>query len=430
MASAVDSSPDIVSIDIITTFIRKACSKYQWNKKKDFTYKTFLKYIKNFAEEYDISLEAIRESSIIHTKNAICSKQFFKYYSHPPDFQNIPYYISVDDNNITTVIIDRGHIDSIITTITPDMMQLLSYLGIVRVFVKGELPIPLWTDNIIYLHISNANVIYHICQEQIAFPKYLQCFIDLTRFTGFYTNWLPPSLHSLVSACTEIQNLSPNLKYYNYTGATTNEILAINECLPIGLKYLIYHFCCKEFEGNEITVPLNTEILEIGFNRIYNPILIFNPVKILYISNFESIITEDSLIDVSGTNLTFEYQDQYECNYRQNVDIILESGIENLVINLDTYKFDNSVAILEFIKQIPDSLKLLTIIDEHNVFNLEKEYHTTSFHGKHKNKILNFLKKFPHIKVSIINEISMLYNEQIVIRQNGPRLYMNYLDIP
>jgi hypothetical protein len=254
------------------------------------------------------------------------------------------------------------------------MMQLLAYLGIVRVFVDGDLVIPCWTDNIVHLQTNSSEVLRYLEDNRIPFPKYLQVMIDETYFVGKFINWLPDTLTTLVSACTELDNIPASLQNYTYTSEYTDEDLIKAEYLPIGIKKVIYSYKSKAISISEINMPPGTEYLELGFSRIHSKILIFKNMHKLYITHFANIISGNSISneEMVGTNLTFEYAQSCQCcrTLRQNVEVILEEGLEHLVINL-LNTFANGAGVLESILQVPSSLKHLTIyvnkkfIDKH-----------------------------------------------------------------
>lgn len=411
---AVASSPEIIALPLIADIVRKTCAKYTWDK-SDSTYKTFLKHLNNFAKQAGISLEDMASSSISHARDIDYSTISKLNYTNPiPEltqrFQNIPYVIYVDENNISTVIIKKGNVDCPITEITMEMMQVLSYLGIVRIFSQGRLPIPGWSDNIIHLDILTHNVIQHLDEHQIPFPKYLRGLIDHSNFIGTYTNRLPPHLITLSTACTETRNLSPTLKEYSMTGITTTDVIASSEYLPLGIRQVIYSAGCAEFHGSEITMPPGTEYLEIGLDRIYNPTLIIRNVKKLFIHSF-NLIERWKDYDSPNNNLTFEHSACNDncCNYyKQHVEVILEEGIEHLVINImNRTRLDMSNSeLLKCIQHIPSSLQKLSILDKTKKILEPFSLDTIVPDDKSainilKQHIQEFITRFPHIEFSI-----------------------------
>lgn len=390
MAAA--SSPETIALSLIADIVRKTCAKYTWNK-RDSTYKTFLKHLTNFAENAGISLADMADSSLKHARDVDYSKisvlEFKTNMLEPSQrFQNIPYIIYVDENNITTVIIKKGNIDCPLKEITPDMMQVLSYLGIVRVIAIGLLPIPCWPDNIINLETLNYDVMHHLDTQLIRFPEYLRSLVDKSEFVGTYTNRLPPHLTILSSACTETQNLSPTLKKYSFTGIPTTEVLANAEYLPFGMNSVVYSTTCLEFHNNEITMPLATKYLEIGFYRIHSKTLMIKNVEKLYIYAFK-VIEQWKDYESPNTNLIFEYSacSGNCCNYyTQQVEVILEEGIQCLVINTI-----RSFELLSCIKQIPSSLHTLLILN----ININTDKTT---YEECRQSIQDFITRFPHIQ--------------------------------
>jgi hypothetical protein len=361
-----DASSELVPIELIADIVRKTCDKYTWNK-SDSTFKTFLRHLKGFASDVELTLEDMTKCSEIHAKNVEYSRISSFDRRKVPEllrrFQNIPYTIYVGDDNITNVVIRKGYVDCPIKEITTDMMQLLAYLGIVRVFVDGDLVIPCWTNNIVYLQTNSSEVLRYLEDNRIPFPKYLQVMIDETYFVGKFINWLPDTLITLVSACNELNNISASLQNYTYTSGYTDEDLIKAEYLPIGIKKVIYSYKSKAISISEINMPPGTEYLELGFSRIHSKILIFKNIHKLYITHFANIISGNSISneEMVGTNLTFEYAQSCQCcrTLRQNVELILEEGLEHLVINL-LNTFANGAGVLESILQVPSSLHLCT----------------------------------------------------------------------
>lgn len=373
----------LIPIAIIADIVRKTCTKYTWNK-RDSTYKSFLKHLANFADEKEISLENLATSSCTHAINYIYPSTVKFDWLKVPElnerFQNIPYIIHVGEDNITTVVIRSGNVDCPLKEISPDMMQMLRYLGIVRVYAIGELSIPYWTDNIVDLQINEFHVMHYLDAHRIPFPKYLQRMVDQSNFEGMYTNWLPPTLTTLVSACLELRNLSPNLKNYTYTGTHNNVVLANAEYLPIGLDKVIYTNTLNSVNISEIAMPPGTQYLELKLSRIYNRVLMFKNVKTLYIAKFSIFATLIDNEDILASNLTLDYESHccIGCNrYLQNVDIILEEGLNHLIINLtmnSSYILYSSIEFLKCIKQVPASLKYLSIYILKTEFSSEPIY--------------------------------------------------------
>jgi len=435
----IDSLPIPIPLELISKIVRAICTKYTWNK-RDSTYKTFLKHLTSFADYEEISLANLAASSITHTKNfdysSIAEFDWRKVPELNQRFQNIPFIIHVGEDNITNVVIKSGYVDCPLKEIIPDMMNMLQYLGIVRVYVIGKLIIPCWTDNIVHLEINNLCVMRYLDENRIPFPKYLQGMVDKSKFEGSYTNWLPPTLTTLISACLELRNLPPNLKNYTYTGHSTYSVFAEAEYLPIGLEKMIYSNICGELSISEITMPPGTQYLELGLDRILTRYLMFKNVQKLNITTFALNMTIHKEPTLSH-NLILEYESHccISCNlYRQHVEVILEEGLTHLNINLiiDRHNVpESSIELLECIKQIPSSLKELSILVNYtNIPEFLREPiqpkkkilfdDTTNFRDfilqffkidydtlTEKEKILqDFIRRFSHIKVYFeLNEL-------------------------
>lgn len=397
MAAAASIGNATVTLDIINNIVRKTSAKYNWDK-RDSTYKTFLKHLKNYAEEAEVSLEDMATSSIAYARNIDYSSiPTFEWWNVPElnqRFQNIPYIIHVSDDNITTVIIKSGNTNCPLKEITFEMMQMLGYLGIIRVYVKGELTIPYWPDNIVHIEINNKNVISYLDEKQIPFPKYLQEMDDRTIFEGTYTNWLPPTLTKLVCACTYLQNLSQNLKEFTYTGRDTDAVITQCQSLPMGMKKVIYTHLSQDLNISEIIMPPGTQFLMLGVNRIHCSQLCIQNVKELFIR--------------SGHFSAFHYKikvdGSFECYLvKQNVEIILEEGLEHLIIDIE----NTEIEFLTCIKHVPTSLKKVSIRDCIRMVNVNGfininiiEYTDVKLNEKQSRILKDFESRFPHISVT------------------------------
>jgi hypothetical protein len=421
-----------VPLDIITNIVRKVCTRYGWDK-RDSTYKTFLRHVKTLAEELDLSLEDLATSSLSHTRDIDYSKvassnlidldaPFLK-----KRFQNIPYIIYVGEDNITTVVIRKGNVDCPIKEITVDMMQLLRYLGVVRVYVMGNLPIPCWTDNIIYIYFTYRSTAEHAAValdilevRQAPFPIYLRGLIDMSGLVGTYTNRLPASITTLTSSCTESRNLGANLKNYTYNGHNINDAISQAEYLPVGLENACYvlrdqdsyrvvcwYYKCQPLNISEITMPPGTDKLEIGLSRIYSERLIFKNIRKLNIYNFKTFIdpydSEDrENAEKTANNLLVEYTEPCGCCkiYRQNIEVILQEGIKQLSI-----KLFQATEILLCINEVPASLESLIIrvadeiVKKDDGFSLDGQYYKHSENAYAQKYINDFIAKFPQVRV-------------------------------
>jgi len=434
-AADIDIHNNTLPIDTIAGLVRNVCSKYTWNK-RDSTYATFQKRLKNLAEDIDISLENLATSSCTHVINYVYPSIVPKFdWQKVPElnerFQNIPYIIYVGEDNITTVVFRSGNVDCPLKEITPDMMHMLRYLGIVRVYVIGNLNIPCWPDNIVHLEINNVRVMRHLDTNRIPFPKYLQKLMDLSKFEGSYTNWLPPTLTTLVSACSEMRNISPNLKIYTYIGEYPDDRLLANaEYLPIGLDKVIYTNTFDKLDASEISMPPGTQYLDLKLDRIHSRVLMFKNVRTLLISKFKVFVKVRHQENVASSNLTLAVDSHCceGCNlYEQNVDVIFEEGLEHLMVYIQTDCLgfiDASIELLKCISQVPTSLKKLSVlvcINNNKVFSKsiqhihpktiilsESTTHIQDFlrplaqlNNEYDEILQDFIRRFPHIEVSI-----------------------------
>jgi hypothetical protein len=329
-----------IPLERIAAIIRDTCSIYNWTSSED-TLKTFIEQLTRIASAIGVSLEDLAASSEKHAREID--------YSSISKFNLIldtNYYIKkkgsgfdiyVGEDNITNVIINYGFNQCYLLEITPDMIYMLRYLGVVRIYTKMNMNvcIPCWTDNIVYIKINNSTIMSHLDTHKIPFPKYLREMVDKTALASSFVDFLPNTLETLVSACIKLRNISPKLKNYTYTGDNTAGALAESEYLPTRQRNVIYAHRCTKLTDGEITMPPGTEHLTIGLKRITSPILVIRNIRSLYITTFNiyAYVTDKS--ELLTSNLTIEPNHVFPFNdlYRQNVNVILEEGLEHLIIN-------------------------------------------------------------------------------------------------
>lgn len=403
--SCIKKEPKIIPLELLKKIVSKVISTFVFNK-KDTNWKTLLNTIKRFADYEDVSLNDMKHSSIHYT-------QTIDYSSIPPfdyleenikPFQNIPYIFDIGDDNITTVIIKKGQINCKLKKITVEMMQILQYLGVIRVFVQRIDDIPYWPDNIIDMNIISNLQILRLEYNNIALPKYLQVMNEPLHYHELtYTNRLPTTLRKLTTSSKELENLSPNLTEFKFLGKCNDEILSKMEFLPLSLEKIICGTIDALYNGN-IIVPPNIKYLLLGFDFIFTKKIRFSRIKELFLINFKLKVPNchysDNIMDAHFTLVQDGIEDEYYTRiYKQNVELVFEEGIEHLTIHMEKALIGTPIEFFECIKQAPASLKHITI----EWYDAKETNYNAELDSLEIEILSKFMHEFPHISISSID---------------------------
>ena len=393
-----------VSQDTIAAIISKACKNFEWSN-RTYTWQTMLRYIHDIAlEEYQLTLADLETNSrrlameITRTQYEVAVKDY-KWTDEPNlqiNYQSIPYIFGVSRDGIITVIFNDRHRVSTceIKEITTEMMELIKYMGLVRMYILEDTNfiIPLLPDNIIHLEIYDQSVVAAIDKDiTVAFPRFLRGYIDhpahITRYVQFtkltYTNRLPDTLIKLDTTCTEYANLPPNLVYYKLVRIDDNSFLDLPnfELFPIGIESIIILNKYDEYDSRDSGVlsrevlqpPANVKYLEMPIGHILTDTVVFSNIETLCISVFYNWVSKCILRpdDYTG-NLKFNVESPCICGFicdafEHTTKIILEDGIENLILS-----FSYSLAFLKLIEYASASLTLITIKTPNWIFRVLK----------------------------------------------------------
>lgn len=443
-----------VSQDTIASIISNACKTFSWGKRA-YTWKTMLRYIKDIAfEEYHLTLADLETSSrrLAMEMTRIqyeMTMQDYKWTDEPnlcENYQSIPYIFDVSQNGIITVVFnDRHRLHTCeIKEITLEMMELIKYMGLVRMYILEDtkFSIPLLPDNIIHLEIYDQSVVSAIDKDiTVSFPRFLRGYIDhpvsITRYMNIpnttYANRLPDTLIKLDTTCTEYANLPPNLVYYKLVLIANNSFLDLPnfELYPIGIESIIIQSKYDEYDSRVCGVlrrevlqpPVKVQYLEMPLGHILIDTLVFSNIETLCISAFYNWIPKCTLRvgDYTG-NLKFMDKCPCICGpmcdvFEHTTKIILEDGIKHLILN-----FSNSLDFLKLIEYAPASLTQLTIKTPNWIFRVLEtnkilkgiklstlleiplsDWQCSVDFEKY-NNILSFYQKYPHIAIVFIKE--------------------------
>lgn len=431
--------------ETISAIITNACRTFAWGKRSD-TWKTMLGYIRDIAlEEFQLSLADLEASSLKLAKDMTREEYDtaitdYNWQNEPNlniKFQSIPYIFCVGSDGIITVVFNEQmrYTTCDIKEITKEMMELIKYMGLVRMYIleNTKFTIPFLPDNIIHLDINNHRVMTAMDREHnFSFPRFLRGLIDnpnsnnsqLELNTLTYTNRLPDTLIRLETLCHEYSNLPCNLVYYKlfsyYDGRCD---IPKFELFPIGIKSII--ICCEPWEvhgkfrcNGSIQFPSKIEYLEIPIDHILVDNMIFSNIRELYLRKFRNWVPRCNLQigDYTG-NLTLMHEFLCsECGticdgLKHTTKIILEEGIEHLMID-----FTSSASILKLIEIVPASLTLLTIgrfliHNEQNPFKrgvrmevlptISSTQFLINSDKESYDIMIMFQKKFPHVGIKI-----------------------------
>lgn len=284
-------------------------SKFQWRKKSsDIIY--LKKCLMNISEARGISLETMERVSLEHAKNYTSifgAYNCIRYYTIANmqeitsiNYISVPYFIYLGEDNTTLVIFRTSA--AFIPEITHDMMDIIKYLGVVRVYISKKFTkaIPFFPDNVIQIEFYSDESLTASDKITFGMPQYLLGFYDFTHtyrpdYSLLYNLRFPNSLIELTTSELNTPNLPPNLSIleyyvYRYGGLDFSLPALFFQMLPHSIKSLSIHgFICDlvdctmnscidylEFEigkmqghfmriANVKTVKINSFITEVDF---------------------------------------------------------------------------------------------------------------------------------------------------------------------
>lgn len=388
-----------VSQATIASIISNACRTFCWGKKRD-SWQTMLSLIRDIAmEEFGLSLADLEIASS-KLASEMTREQYdtvmldYNWKDDPSlhkDYNSIPFIFSVDRDGLVTVVFNTAKRlpNCDIQEITTEMMELVKYLGLVRMYIPAdtEFNIPYFPDNIIHLEINKLDVVNAIDTNGIPFPQFLRGFIDEPEFTNAinanrnseiftiytYTSRLPPTLFKLETVCNAVINLPPSLIYYKRRIHSIDVGFCLPEIdsFPIGIKNVELCFgnfinCDNECgkvrcSSGLVKCPWQMDFLKIPIGHILTDRLIFGNIRTLYISHFYNWVPKCKFLpsDYTGNMI---FKNNFLCGnchdncegYEHATKVILEDSVENLILN-----FHSSLNFLELIEYVPPKFNLI-----------------------------------------------------------------------
>lgn len=440
---------DNISQDIIAAILSNASKTFEWAKKSS-TWKTMLKYITEIAkEEFNISLSDLEYHSIRLAKEMTpCQYEIAvnNYYWNRDEpelikkYQSIPYIFCPGQDGITTVVFN--HQERLptcdIKKITYEMMEIIKYLGLVRMYITEgtQFTIPFLPDNIIHLEIYDPNVMKAIDKDDcIALPRYLRGFIDNYKNYNIhfenpsYIYRLPDTLINLHTPYNNCLNLPQNMLYYKLSFYTSDSLFNsfYTALLPHNLERFIITTKSNMFNStytnsgfkittNIIEIPKILKYLELPIQSIETEYVIFNNIKKLFITQFCNFIRECHIQTHNHKHLINIHTDVFciNCNklhckaFIYNTNIILNDCIENLILD-----FNYSIQLLELITIVPSNLIITIKVSKISASYVLKHYglydkvislpiiSSDNFNNyenyQNYNRILNFQQKYQYV---------------------------------
>jgi len=454
-AAAFASVPTSIAPEFnsILTCVRELYTTFEWRKKlSDIT--SLRECLMNIATKQGISMKTMEQISLEHAKNYTSIFGGYKYIPYSTmerkseitsiNYISVPYQIYLSEDNTTWIIFRTA--SKYIPKITPEMMDIIKFLGVVRVYIsyKFEKAIPYFPDNVIQIEFESRNSLTRSNEIKFGIPQYLLGFYDLTKiYTPIplgYTTRLPNTLIELITSELHTPNLPQNLTLLKYLTYYRDDDLTLPESffqmIPLSVKSLtLSNFRCHMMD---YTMIQGMEYLELDIGHVNGNIIRFDNVNTIKIDSFLTIITicpkhNPYIKTVCNLVKTEEYPCQY-CDdgtdviryTLSNFIVSLGATVEHLILSGQYCPRDRSLDILKYLDtSTPNNLQSITISEiiyngniktyddvlQRQQFILKKlESKLESRDSKYDLKldletleiIINFHKRFPDVKIIIL----------------------------
>jgi hypothetical protein len=430
-------SPEYVSIQ---QCVKELYTSFEWRKKKsDIT--SFLKLLNAIVAKQGTTLETMERVSLEHAKNYT---SIFGTYNYIPynsierkqeitsiNYISVPYVVYLGEDNTTWIIFRTA--SSFIPEITPEMMDIIKYLGVVRVFISGNFSktIPYFPDNVIQIQFDSSASLIGSDNINFGIPKYLLGFYDCTGTYNStpiplgYTLRLPSTLVELITSELTTPNLPPNLTYLKYCASYTtidepNKASLDRVCfqsIPLSVKRLtLAGFACT---NTDYTMNPGMEYLALDIGNVNGNCIRFDNVKTVIInSSFKpySFVCQNRINRIkSKPHHNFVKIAEYPCGECGDGSMIVEYKLVDFTVSLG-----DSVSHLDL--HFYDSLNILNYLDLSTPNNLQSITIRKVFYVKTYDDVLQrhqlLLKKIQKYKSedkhSIIDE-NDLYDLETII---------------
>lgn len=446
----------------ITEIISKVNENFNWNyRKADGKY--FMEILEKYTIQAGSSLLEIETASLALAKryseeqhqkrNADYTKMYIPLYDSN-NLSGMPFFIKIykdtstsDDNPRFYTNIIFNHYNKFFPKVIPrKYMTIIKYLGLVCIhtFSTFDHIIPEFPNNVVHMRFESDMDIYYNVNPVFQFPCYLVSFTDLHKNLGTF-DYTPEG--------QEI-NYPPEPKKRNFLSSlpstvkhiTTNIILSEN--LPINLDTAIFHtgipdlmylnqYMSSIIIETDLTFPFiqfpyETQYASIGIGHIRGGSnVVISNVRVLEITSFLWNVEycpvngyQYDNIDLKKENLVFYKKEKGEQTsncihtfYLQKINIFIEEGIEDLIINTIIYdpdytNFQNKgcevYKVLNMIQKVSHSFQKLIVkyldIDIQPWQSIKDNLHTFSSNIQDIIiTVMEFEKRFPYITIKFTN---------------------------
>jgi hypothetical protein len=392
-ASALVVEPTSISpeYESIRQCVRELYTSFDWHKKKA-NITDFMERLTAIVVKQDTTLETMERVSLEHCMkyNEIFGncKHCIPYHSIEKkkeiniNYISVPYIIYPGEDNTTWVIFRTAA--SFIPEITSEMMDVIKYLGVVRVFISAKFKkaIPYFPDNVIQIHFYSRVSLISSDNINFGIPKYLLGFYDCTLTYNSspiplgYSMRLPCTLEKLITSELTTSNLPPNLTYLKYSAyhttmdePTKTFLNTVFQSIQFSVKQLIINGI--DCTNTDYTMHHGMEYLELGLDigQVYGNVIRFDNVNTIKINKFKDNFyvcqnTANSIKNFSN----FVKISEYRCEKCRNGSMSIEYKLNNFTISLGDsvyhlyLDFNTSLAILNYLDtSTPNNLQSVTI---------------------------------------------------------------------
>jgi hypothetical protein len=396
MSDSTIESPIKVLAQILKTVTTE---KFQWNKKTK-TYEHFIRTYLSLAESsFGLKPEALEEISLTAARDYQDYKpsDYNKLITNPNtriEYNGMPYVVYIDYNGETCIIFRTK--TNAIQDITIEMMEIVKYMGIVRVYVSSNFrkAIPGFPDNVIEILCESGDSLYQSDIIDFRMPAYLRGFLDSTN-GGFMpvgqhlkcVNRFPNTLLHLETSEPITPNLPEGLINLSYIQSRhyIDDMLLVEIISPI-LEYLPRSVRRVKVIGSNfrssICIQPVIDYFEFSIGQIMESNSIFidgaTKIRIMYFSkDFTHCVKAGAEQITNFTNLEFVSQSICDdCDdgtirqdFEQIISVSFGPAVEHLLLS-DSFR--PSVGLLKFIdRRLPNNLKSVTISNLQDINTLD-----------------------------------------------------------
>ena len=431
-------SPEFKSILLCVAELH---AKFYWHKKSS-DISNLKKFLISISEKLGISLETMERVSLEHAQNYT---SIFGAYKKIPyntieskreltsiNYISVPFVVYLEEDNTTCVVFRTS--SSFIPEITPEMMDIIKYLGVVRVYISSKFKkaIPHFPDNVIQIQFDSNSSLSTSDEITFGMPQYLLGFYDLTKTYRTrhlnYTVRFPNTLVELTTSVLNTPNLPLNLVFLKYFVYYRDEDITLPESffqmIPLSVKCLILAgFNC---DMTDYTMNPGAEYLELNIGHVNGNIIRFDNVKTIRLNSFRTSVYSCPRHSSTKTFCNLVKIDEQPCDHcddgtlaiiyeLSNFTVSLGDTVSHLVLDMISIYSSRTISfnILNYLDaSVPNNLEYLTIrhadmkclirsfeelLEKHQRW-LEQSEDSSDFLNFSKT-IINFHTRFPNVKI-------------------------------